>query len=73
LKEHLAKAGIMTGLHYPFPVHVQPGLSVNARMEGPLDVTLQLQQRILSLPMFVTLSDDEIGRVTDAVRSYFRN
>jgi dTDP-4-amino-4,6-dideoxygalactose transaminase len=73
LKDHLSKAGVMTGLHYPFPAHVQPGLAANARIEGSLDVTLQLQQRILSLPMFATISDAEIGRVTDAVRTFFRS
>lgn len=72
LRQHLGKEGILTGLHYPFPAHVQPGLSVNARIEGSLDVTLQLQARILSLPMFVTMTDAEIGRVADAVRGYFR-
>jgi dTDP-4-amino-4,6-dideoxygalactose transaminase len=72
LKVHLAKAGIMTGIHYPFPAHVQPGLSANARVEGALNVTLQLRARILSLPMFATMSDAEIERVADATRSYFR-
>jgi dTDP-4-amino-4,6-dideoxygalactose transaminase len=72
LKEHLGKAGIMTGLHYPFPAHLQPGLATNARIEGSLDVTLRLQKEILSLPMFATMSHDEIGRVADAVVSYFR-
>ena len=72
LKTHLATAGVMTGLHYPYPAHVQPGLRANAREGSTLDVTLRLQRRILSLPMFATLADDEIDRVTDAVRSYFR-
>jgi dTDP-4-amino-4,6-dideoxygalactose transaminase len=35
-------------------------------------VTLRLQERILSLPMFATITDAEIGRVADAVRGYFR-
>jgi dTDP-4-amino-4,6-dideoxygalactose transaminase len=71
LKEHLGRAGVMTGLHYPFPAHVQPGLSANARIEGALDVTLRLQQRILSLPMFATITEAELGRVADAIRSFF--
>jgi dTDP-4-amino-4,6-dideoxygalactose transaminase len=72
LREHLARAGIMTGIHYPFPAHLQPGLSASARVEGPLNATLELQKRILSLPMFATMSDIEIERVADATRSYFR-
>ncbi len=73
LREHLTKAGVMTGLHYPHPAHLQPGLSANARIEGNLDVTLRLQRTILSLPMFATMTDAEIGRVGDAVAGYFRS
>jgi dTDP-4-amino-4,6-dideoxygalactose transaminase len=73
LREHLAKAGIGTGLHYPFPAHLQPALAANARIEGSLKATLRLQQRIVSLPMFATISDAEIGRVADAIRGYFRS
>ena len=72
LRQHLGKVSVLTGLHYPFPAHVQPGLSTNARIEGSLGVTLRLQERILSLPMFATMTDAEIGRVADAVRGYFR-
>jgi dTDP-3-amino-2,3,6-trideoxy-4-keto-D-glucose/dTDP-3-amino-3,4,6-trideoxy-alpha-D-glucose/dTDP-2,6-dideoxy-D-kanosamine transaminase len=72
LKEHLARAGIMTRLHYPFPAHVQPGLAANTRTAGSLDVTLRLQERILSLPMFATMSDMEIERVADGIRGFFR-
>jgi len=71
LRQHLQEAGIMTGLHYPFPAHLQPGLSANARTAGSLDVTLRLQERILSLPMFATMSDGEIERVADGVRGFF--
>jgi dTDP-4-amino-4,6-dideoxygalactose transaminase len=72
LKEHLARAGIMTGLHYPFPAHLQPGLAADAKIAGSLDVTLRLQQSILSLPMFATMTDSELERVVAAVRGYFK-
>jgi dTDP-4-amino-4,6-dideoxygalactose transaminase len=72
LKEHLAKAGVMTGLHYPFPAHLQPGLSASARIKGDLSVTLRLQQRILSLPMFATMTEAELARVADAIRNFFK-
>lgn len=72
LKQYLGRAGVMTGLHYPFPAHVQPGLSANTRIEGALDVTLRLQQSILSLPIFATMTDAELARVTDAIRGFFQ-
>lgn len=72
LRAYLSKAGIMTGLHYPFPVHVQPGLSEGARTAGSLAVTLDLQAKILSLPMFVTMTDAEVEKVVGAVQDFFR-
>jgi dTDP-4-amino-4,6-dideoxygalactose transaminase len=72
-RNHLSEAGIMTGVHYPFPAHLQPGLSANARIASDLGVTLRLQGRILSLPMFATMSDAEIEKVADGVRSFFRS
>ncbi|WP_176538859.1 DegT/DnrJ/EryC1/StrS family aminotransferase [Rhizobium sp. J15] len=72
LREYLSRAGIMTGLHYPFPVHVQPGLSQGARTAGSLVVTLDLQAKILSLPLFVTMTDAEIERVVTSVQDFFR-
>ncbi len=71
LKEHLAKSGVMTGIHYPFPAHRQPGLAAGGRVAGPLDVTDRLQKQILSLPIFATMSVDEMDRVADAMREFF--
>jgi dTDP-4-amino-4,6-dideoxygalactose transaminase len=73
LKSHLADAGVMTGLHYPFPAHRQPGLATNARIGSSLNVTDRLQASILSLPMFATMSDAEVERVVDAVTGFFRS
>jgi dTDP-4-amino-4,6-dideoxygalactose transaminase len=71
LQRHLAGANIMTGLHYPFPTHLQPGLAANARIGSSLAVTEKLQKTILSLPMFSTMSDAEIAKVIDGVRRFF--
>ncbi|SPP94161.1 Daunorubicin biosynthesis sensory transduction protein DnrJ [Bradyrhizobium vignae] len=73
LKEHLAKSGVMTGIHYPFPAHRQPGLTAGGRIEGTLDVTDRLQKQILSLPIFATMSGGEVDRVAEAVRRFFGN
>ncbi len=73
LRQHLMKAGIMTGIHYPFPAHLQPGLAANTRVAGSLPNTLRLQDKILSLPMFATMSDAEIERVADGIRSFYRS
>jgi dTDP-4-amino-4,6-dideoxygalactose transaminase len=72
LAAHLSERGVATGLHYPFPVHVQPGLAEGARVSGSLHVTETLQKTILSLPIFASMTDAEISQVTDAVRDFYR-
>ena len=42
LERHLQNSGIMAGRHYPFPVHEQPGLAVDARVPRALTVTDQI-------------------------------
>ena len=69
---HLARDGIGTGIHYPYPVHVQPGLMEGARISEPLTVTEKVVQEIVTLPLFPSLSQEQRDRVIASVRSYFR-
>lgn len=71
LKEFLAGRGIQTGLHYPYPVHRQPGLAGAARISGSLANTERAAASILSLPLFPSMRDDQVARVIDGVRSFF--
>jgi dTDP-4-amino-4,6-dideoxygalactose transaminase len=71
LEQHLGEAGIGVGRHYPVPVHRQPGLAVGARIPGSLAVTERIGGKILSLPMFSTMSDEQVDRVVAAVRGFF--
>jgi dTDP-3-amino-3,4,6-trideoxy-alpha-D-glucose transaminase len=70
LREHLARRGIATGIHYPVPVHRQPGFA--ARMgSGTLPTTERLAREVLSLPFYPELRDDQLLRVVDEVRRFF--
>jgi dTDP-4-amino-4,6-dideoxygalactose transaminase len=71
LMGHMKSAEIGVGLHYPFPVHRQPALVKGARIPMPLTVTEKLAGEILSLPMFPSLSDNEVDTVITAVRTFF--
>ena len=73
LQQHLTGQGIGTGLHYPVPLHLQKAyvhLGVGA---GALPVTERLAGSILSLPMFPELTDDQIDRVAQAIRDFYRS
>src|ERR1051326_1649847 len=66
LQKHLATAGVQTGVHYPIPIHLQPAYAPLGYKRGDLPVTESLAERVLSLPMFPELSDEQIDRVAQA-------
>jgi dTDP-4-amino-4,6-dideoxygalactose transaminase len=72
LREHLGRAGIGTGIHYPAPVHLQPAYRKRlAEFPSGLPETTQVARRILSLPMFPQLPAASVERVVVAIRDYF--
>jgi dTDP-4-amino-4,6-dideoxygalactose transaminase len=71
-EDHLRSNGIGVGRHYPWPVHLQPGLASGARIPEPLVVTEGVATEILSLPMFTTISEAQIDRVVEAVQTFYR-
>jgi len=72
LESHLKARNIGTGRHYPTPVHLQPGLAASARIPESLAVTERISGEILSLPMFATMTDAQVDRVTAEVRAFYR-
>jgi len=69
LFEHLRARDIVAGVHYRWPVHRQPAYLGNKTLRLP--VTDQVTQRILSLPIYPALEDDEQERVIRLVCSFF--
>lgn len=68
LQNRLAASGIQTGVHYPIPIHLQPAYASLGYKVGDLPVTEQLSERVLSLPLFAELTDDQQRAVADAIR-----
>jgi dTDP-4-amino-4,6-dideoxygalactose transaminase len=67
LQKRLSAAGVHTGVHYPIPIHLQPAYASLGYKRGELPVTEALAERVLSLPMFPELADEQIDRVVEAV------
>jgi dTDP-4-amino-4,6-dideoxygalactose transaminase len=67
LQRRLTAAGVQSGVHYPIPIHLQPAYASLGYQRGSLPVTEQLAERVLSLPMFPELTEEQIDRVSDAV------
>jgi dTDP-4-amino-4,6-dideoxygalactose transaminase len=72
LREHLLGAGISTGLHYPIPVHLQPGYRHLGYKEGDLPETERACKEVLSLPMYPELEEETVFRIADSVRQFCR-
>jgi dTDP-4-amino-4,6-dideoxygalactose transaminase len=71
LQKQLDMAGIQTGIHYPIPIHLQEAYADLGYNKGDFPEAERLATRILSLPMFPELSDDQIQRVTFEIRKFF--
>ncbi|RZO08821.1 DegT/DnrJ/EryC1/StrS family aminotransferase [Pseudomonas moorei] len=60
---------ISTDFHYPIADHHQPAYAVD--QAHSLAVTELACETVISLPCFPGLTDEEVGRVIDAVTAYF--
>jgi hypothetical protein len=67
LAGEMAARGITTGLHYPQPVHRQPGVTAGDAQTSDLPETDAVAASCLSLPMCPTLSDRQVRQVGDAL------
>jgi len=70
MMESLKFSGISPGLHYPVPCHLQKAYSHLGYKQGDCPNAEYLAAHCISLPMFPEMSEEEIGRVIDAVNSY---
>ena len=68
VREALRAEGVGAGVHYPTPVHLQPGWQHLGLRPGELPVSERVASRVLSLPCFQGIEDHEIDRVAEALR-----
>jgi len=66
LQAALAASGIETLIHYPVPISRQPALAPTGPADCP--VADRVCGEVLSLPLYPSLSDGDVARVTAAVR-----
>jgi dTDP-4-amino-4,6-dideoxygalactose transaminase len=73
LQASLQAAGVSTAIHYPIPLHLQPAYSRLRLGRGSFPAAERLASEILSLPMYPELRDDQLARVVEQVRGFFRS
>lgn len=72
LRAALERRGVMTGVHYPTPVHLQPAYAYLGLGRGALPHAERAAAEEISLPMFAELSDTEVQETIAAVTSACR-
>jgi dTDP-4-amino-4,6-dideoxygalactose transaminase len=70
MMEHLKKCGVDTRIHYPIPIHLQEAARGLGYQLGDFPNAESDARRMISLPIYPELSDDEIEHVISAVRSF---
>jgi dTDP-4-amino-4,6-dideoxygalactose transaminase len=72
LARHLNERGVATDIHFPILDCDQTGWASADQRVGPagLDISRRSVERILSVPCFPELTDDEVAQVCDALGSY---
>jgi dTDP-4-amino-4,6-dideoxygalactose transaminase len=55
----LGEKGVSTGIHYPIPIHLQEACASLGYKRGQFPLTERAAGRILSLPMFAELTQDQ--------------
>jgi dTDP-4-amino-4,6-dideoxygalactose transaminase len=72
LRKYLGERSIGTQIHYPVPIHLQQSAQFLGYRQGDMPVTERVASEVLSLPMFPELTDDQVDRVSDSVRSFMK-
>ena len=65
IRQALLNAGITTGVHYPTPCHLQP--AYRHFTQAPMPVAERAATRILSLPMFPHITEQQIEWVAECL------
>jgi dTDP-3-amino-3,4,6-trideoxy-alpha-D-glucose transaminase len=68
LQAHLSAAGVETLVHYPVPVPRQPAFLDQQPSACP--VADRVSAEVISLPLYPTLPDPELGAIIDAVNAF---
>ncbi len=71
LQLHLREKGIMTGIYYPLPLHLQPCFSYLGLKEGDLPIAEEAARTSLAIPVFPELRKSEKDYIISGIRSFF--
>ncbi|NLV58173.1 MAG: DegT/DnrJ/EryC1/StrS family aminotransferase [Clostridiales bacterium] len=71
LRKHLKEQGIPTMVYYPRGIHQQAAYACIGFEDRLFPHTLDVTQKVLSLPMHPYLTEDEIRKVVQGIKAFF--
>ena len=71
LRGFLAERGILTGVHYPVPLHLQPAFRDCGQRKGTLPVAERVCREIVSLPLWPGMAEAAVEEVAERVRAFY--
>lgn len=71
LQSYLKTKGVATGIHYPVPLPLQPAYSHLGMVSADIPVAADKASKILSLPMFPEMTQEQIEYVAHAISEFF--
>jgi dTDP-4-amino-4,6-dideoxygalactose transaminase len=72
LMQYLQEKGIASRVYYPVPLHLQPCYKDMGYPEGSFPVGEQMARKVLSLPIYPELTDEQTDYVIDSVKGFFK-
>ena len=71
LMQHLQEREIGCIIHYPIPIHLQKAYATMGWKPGDFPVAEAAAGEILSLPLFPTMTDEQVDTVVTAIKEFF--
>jgi len=71
LMKYLYLNKVITGIHYPEPVHLQPTYKKKIKTIGSLKITEGISKTIISLPMYPELPSSDVYMIKDLIEEFF--
>jgi len=71
LQKCLLEKGIGTKIHYPIPIHLQEAAQGLGYKKGDFPVAEEQAKRILSLPIYPELTEEQIKAVINEIKKFY--
>lgn len=71
LIDYLREGGVMASIHYPLPIHLQPGYKDRIVNSKDMKVTENIVNKIVSLPIYPELAMIDAKKVTNLIAEFY--